>query len=125
MHPVPSFFFLRVGGRFEKIAFADMVFVEANKNYCKLHTTHRVYWSLTTLKAVEAVLPPGDFCRIHRSFLVSLTHLTAFDRRTAYLPGHKLPIGESYYHHLEQRVLILTDSHKQPGYATAHLQNHL
>jgi DNA-binding LytR/AlgR family response regulator len=114
---MPTFFFVRVGRRHEKIRFADIHFLEARGNYCKIQTTERTYMVPIPLKTIEAILPAGDFCRIHRAFLVSLDKLTAFDLKRAYLPNHTLPIGDKYCHALSLQVTFLNPpAHaKQPA----------
>jgi DNA-binding LytR/AlgR family response regulator len=55
-------------------------------------------------------LPANEFVRIHRSYIIGWRYLQSFDHRLAYLPGHQLPIGESYRPMLEEHLMII-----QPG----------
>jgi hypothetical protein len=99
--------FVRNDHRLVKVEFALIRYAEACKNYCKIYTTGKTYLIQTTLSLVKAALPPGEFCRIHRSFIVSLAHLESFDKKAVYLSDCHLPIGASYQGMLEQAVPIL------------------
>jgi len=108
------FFFVRTSGRSEKIELADIQFIEACKNYSKLYLPDRTLLTLVPLKRFEEVLPLADFCRIHRSFIVSLAWLRSFDNHTVYGPDRTLTIGEHYLPLLESRVLVL-GKHSKPS----------
>ncbi len=111
-----DFFFIRNAGRFEKINFREILYVEACKNYSKIFTEKKSYIVLVTMKKVESVLPFHLFCRVHRSFIVSLDKITAFDNSCVYLPLREIPIGDQYRHHLEKRVLIIQRDHSSEDY---------
>ena len=109
------FIFIRHNGRFIKIATADIRYIEAAKNYAKIYTASQLFITLATLQRLGAALPPGEFVRVHRSFLVALNHVVAFDRKTLYLEGRQVPIGETYYDHLFSRVSVIgSPEHRTP-----------
>ena len=62
------------------------------------------------LRAVEEMLPPGAFVRIHRSYLAARGRITGFSRTEVTLDKHgvTLPIGKKYLDdgmaQLERRV---------------------
>jgi two-component system LytT family response regulator len=101
------FFFIRHKGRLVKLITADIRYIEASKNYAKIYTGSQLFVTLATLQRLEAALPPEEFIRIHRSFLVSVSHLTGFDRRCVYLEGRHLPIGDTYYASLLHRFAVI------------------
>jgi len=104
---LPAFFFVRDKGRFWKITNAEVLFIEAQKSYCRIQTLEKSWLILTQLGNFEAVLPEHEFLRIHRSYMIGLRHLQSFDHRTVYLPGYELPIGESYRLAVRDRMLII------------------
>lgn len=102
-----AWFFVRDRGRFWKILHEDVLFIEARKSYCHIQTLEKPWLILTLLGNFESVLPEGEFLRIHRSYIINLRHLQSFDQRTAYLPGHQIPIGESYRTVVREHVLMV------------------
>jgi len=100
-------FFIRHKGRYEKVLFSSIHYIEACKNYCKLWLGDKPYLILCTLKQFERILPSEHFCRVHRSFIVSLDKVTAFDEHDVFLPGRTVPIGDQFREVFHQNVLFL------------------
>jgi two-component system LytT family response regulator len=72
--------FVRSGKRITAVRTADILWIEANGDYCDLHTNDASYLSNLSLTELEARLDPVKFARVHRSFIVStaaITHLTS------------------------------------------------
>ncbi|HLZ85995.1 MAG TPA: LytTR family DNA-binding domain-containing protein, partial [Puia sp.] len=63
--------FLKVDGAYERVAVADILYVEAANNYIRVHTAHRKLMIYLSLKGMEEQLPPGNFIQVHKSFLVA------------------------------------------------------
>ena len=110
--PSPSCFYVRDRGRFWKIENAEVLYIEAQKSYCRIRTREKLWVVMGQIGNFESALPANEFVRIHRSYMIGWRYLQSFDHRIAYLPGHQLPIGESYRCVLEQRLMII-----QPGNA--------
>ena len=104
------FFFLRLARHYEKINFDDIRYVEASLNYCKVHLTGKTLLTQITLKHMEQKLPPDHFCRIHRSYIVRMAKIIAFDNRYVDLPGIRLPFSGTYHFELQRRVQIIRSS---------------
>lgn len=81
------------------IPLSEILYVEAMENYSKIFRTQKHYvLTRMNLKSIQALLPPTQFIRIHRSFLIALDKVTAFTRREVTLiQGQTLPIGRLYY----------------------------
>ena len=65
--------FVRHNDSMVKLMIADILYVEADRNYCRIHTRGDEYLLVAMLKEMEEKLPTGRFLRIHRSFVVNLT----------------------------------------------------
>ena len=93
----PEFFFVKCDQKLEKINLADVLFVEALANYVIIHTSQRRYVTYLTLKGIEEKLPPNNFVRIHKSYLVSVAAIQSIDRDEVKLIQQKrLPISKHY-----------------------------
>jgi two-component system, LytTR family, response regulator LytT len=68
------------GGRTELVDFEQVHYVQADGDYCRVHTYDRSYLSTASLGELEETLPPDRFARIHRSYLVNLAKVAAVKR---------------------------------------------
>lgn len=59
-------------GRLTRIPPAEIEWIEAASNYVRVRTERRTWLLREPLSEVEAVLPDGEFVRIHRSTIVAL-----------------------------------------------------
>lgn len=105
-----SFFFIRHEGRYVKVDFQEILYIEARKNYTRLVMEERpTVMVLVTLKQWEKLLPGDSFCRVHRGYIVAIGKVMSFDNKYAYLPGEKICIGEQYKSALPSAVTILAN----------------
>ena len=81
-----------------RLPFNEILYVEGLKDYVKIYVTGRERPVITqmSLKAVEQALPADEFVRIHRSFVVAKSRVTAYDRTSVTVAGTALPIGDTY-----------------------------
>lgn len=101
-----KFFFIRTNGKYVKINFHEILFVEGCKNYIKIVTEFKSYLVLITMKRMEQLLPSNLFTRIHKSYIVSLDKIVEFDTEKVCLKEKQLPIGTQYRGSLEKTVVI-------------------
>ena len=81
------------------VRLADIVYVESMSEYIKLYRedADAPLVVLYSLKHLMEQLPPEHFMRIHRSYIVSLTHIREASRSAVVLSdGSSLPVGENY-----------------------------
>ncbi|MBR1543486.1 MAG: response regulator transcription factor [Muribaculaceae bacterium] len=81
-----------------QIDFSKIQYVEGLKDYVKIYTTdsERPVLSLMSMKAMESILPPSRFIRVHRSFIVAKDKIREIDRNRIVFGDVYIPIGDSY-----------------------------
>jgi DNA-binding LytR/AlgR family response regulator len=69
-----------------KVDFDDILYIEGLKDYVKFHlkSSPRPLLSLTSLKRLEEELPASSFMRVHRSYIVNLSHIRSIERKIIY-----------------------------------------
>lgn len=116
-----DFIFVRKNARYEKVSFSELVFVKAMRGYMQVVTERQVYFVLNTIEEVQSYLPKELFCRIHRSYIVAIHRIIAFDQfkldlcppsgGQQYSPGlsslTELPIGKAYRKNLRSSITLL------------------
>lgn len=70
---------VRSVGRIERIAIADICWIESAGNYAQLHLAGRTVLHRITLGSMEALLPPGAFLRVHRGAIVRRDQIARLD----------------------------------------------
>ncbi len=87
--------YVNANKKFIKIRFQDILYVESVKDYVRIHTEGQRIMTKESLSHFEQKLPKG-FLRIHRSFIVNLTKVTAFTKVDVEIDETEVPIGASY-----------------------------
>ena len=93
-----EFLFIKTDGKnnFEKVYVNDICYIEGLKNYVAIHLKDKQIITNNTLKSIEDFLPAAEFVKTHKSFLVSLRHITKTDSLNVYINGNSIPIGDTY-----------------------------
>jgi len=92
-----AYFFVKTEHRLQKIDIEDIMYVEGLENYVSIHTSNSRILSLQPLKKMNEQLPEKQFARVHRSFIVSLRHISFIENSSIVLVnGTAVPIGKSY-----------------------------
>ncbi|WP_343561886.1 LytTR family DNA-binding domain-containing protein [Sphingobacterium sp.] len=87
-----------------KIFLNEISYIEGLKDYVKIYLVDRPAPLLTrsNLRGMEKLLPPGDFIRIHNSFIVNKNRIEHCTLAKLTLPEVALPIGKKYVKNMEQ-----------------------
>lgn len=92
-----GYLFVHSGYSLQKIALADILFIEGLDDYLKIHSKNQPpLTARLTLEAIHEQLPPGHFVRIHRSYIVSPGKVEAFRNRILTIGGEEIIVGSSY-----------------------------
>lgn len=91
-----EFLYLREKNVIHKIPLSEIVYAESMGDNLTIYTDTRAITSRTTISSVEKLLPEDEFLRIHRSFIVSLKHITSFSPVSVFVGKKEFPVGTSY-----------------------------
>ena len=80
-----------------KIAFSEIVYIEASDDYVTIYTGIQSYLTLLSMKKILGKLPAMDFLRIHRSYIVAKDKISFLQyRKIGLLNNIELPVGDTY-----------------------------
>ncbi len=94
--PEKDFIFLNVQKKKVKILFAEILYIESQKEYIKIVTTKKEYVSKMSTHEIEGLLPANLFKRIHRSFIIATGQIESYTAETVEVNGISIPIGRGY-----------------------------
>lgn len=100
------FIYLRSERKTLKIFLEDIILIEGMKDYVLVHTKHSKIITKEQIKDLEEKLKNSNFTRVHKSFIVSLEAITAFNSRTIELGKKEIPIGRNYTNEVLKRLTI-------------------
>lgn len=91
-----KFYFFVADKKRHKIYFDEIVYVESLKDYVKIHTLTNAIVTKFQIGEIEQLLNELNFFRIHKSFIVNMAHLTAYNAHEVEVGKINLPIGRTY-----------------------------
>lgn len=101
----PESIFIKTTQKYEKVDFADILFVEALDNYISIQTAKKRYITHATLRAFIERLPPHNFVQIHKSFVVNVDKVTSLEGNLLGIDTYKLPVSKSYRTEIKEMLL--------------------
>lgn len=89
-----------------RVDFKDIVWIESMSEYIKIHLEGQVpLIILYSLRKLEEQLPSDRFCRVHRSYIVSLSHVREAGSNSLTLTdGKTVPVSDSYRQSLREAL---------------------
>ena len=80
------------------VRYADIIYIESVGEYVRLHLNNAsAITTLFRLKNMESALPSDKFMRVHRSYIVNLSHVTEYSRSRVMLDnGEYVPVSVNY-----------------------------
>lgn len=84
--------FIKNNDKMIKIFINDLLYIEAERNYCKLYCKGKEHLLVSTLKDLDEKLPSNLFLRIHRSFIVNISHIDEIATSHVVIARKAIPI---------------------------------
>lgn len=106
-YSVKESFFIKSKGRFIKVAYRDILWMEANDAYSMLYTADGRHMVHHSLKKMEEKIPSSIFMRIHRSFIVNFNRVEEVSNDYVTIGSQQISIGKSYRSAVFDRLDLL------------------
>jgi two-component system LytT family response regulator len=101
----PEYFFVPAEYGLIKIVFTEIRMIEGLKDYLKIHIGESSPLVIRmSMKSIEEKLPPGKFFRIHKSYIIALSYITAIRRNSVFLGNLELPLSDFYKEDLMREI---------------------
>lgn len=95
--------------KLHRIRLDDIMYIEGMREYVAYHTPNGRLLSLQSLRSLEDTLPPDQFIRVHKSFIVAIDRIETLEGNTLHLGKAEIPVGASY------RDALIAKVFQQPG----------
>lgn len=96
--------FVRHHNTMVKVNIQDILYIEAERNYCRIYSKTKEYLLVMTLKDMDEKLPAKHFLRVHRSFIVNLSQINEISTSHIVIQKKAIPISRSLKDELLNRL---------------------
>lgn len=96
--------FVRNNEKMVKVPIEQILYIEAERNYCRIYTKYKEYLLVITLKDIDEKLPSKHFLRIHRSFVVNIAQIDEVATSHVVIAKKAIPISKSLKEELLNRL---------------------
>ena len=97
-----GYLYIKSNGKFERIGYDEILYLEAANNYVIVHTGQNKYLVYQTLKGMERQLPGRQFLQTHKSFIVARPHIRQIDHDSISVGEVRIPLSRRF----KQRFLL-------------------
>lgn len=91
-----DYFFIKCDSKYERIYFNEILFIQALQNYVTIYTEKSKYITLLSLKTVENNLSKGNFIKVHKSYIVSVSKIDAIDNNDVVIRSVRIPMSRNH-----------------------------
>ncbi|MDB5273922.1 MAG: two component transcriptional regulator, LytTR family [Chitinophagaceae bacterium] len=104
--PKASYIFVKSEYKLIRVDLSDIMYIEGLKDYVKIYLEEKnaPILSLMSMKAIEEQLPPLDFMRIHRSYIINLNKIESVERGKVKIKDVYMPIADNYKQRFQEFV---------------------
>lgn len=101
----PTFIFFKADKKIHKYYFSDILFIEGSGNYVKIHSQYeKPLMVLDKLTDLQNKLPQKQFIRIHKSFIVNVSHIQKIEGNMIKIEDKVIPISATFKPNLEALI---------------------
>lgn len=99
-----DYLFIRHHESMVKVDMRDILFVEADRNYCRIFSSEKKYLLVTTLKEMEKNLCYKHFFRLHRSYIINLAKIDEIAGTHVVISKKVIPMAKGMRRQLLKRL---------------------
>lgn len=102
-----EYFFIKDQNGFTKLLVADVMFIESMGDFSRIHTVqHKSFVVLVSLKNIEKQVSPNVFRRVHKQYIVNLSHIHSVMSAELQLSDKQhIPVSQLYKQNLLESVV--------------------
>lgn len=103
---------VKTGQKLDVIMIKDVMFMQSNGDYVSIYSKENVYLKEQTMKHFEKNLPPKQFVRIHRSYIVNVDFISSIHNykknqfKIKLKNNYELKASQTGYNLLKERLSI-------------------
>jgi len=88
-----------------KVYLEDILYIESRREYITIVTKDSSFVTKLAISEAEAQMANSNLLRVHRSFIVAVDKIRAFNAAIIEIQEHKIPVGRSYRDVVRERLI--------------------
>jgi two-component system, LytTR family, response regulator len=97
---------IKSGAQTHRVKLSEILYLEKDGNYITVHLKDGNILIRENMGDIFDLVPPADFIRVHKSYVVSIRHISMIEVHQLIVNGEKIPIGSTYRDTLRDRLGI-------------------
>jgi DNA-binding LytR/AlgR family response regulator len=103
------FIFVKGNKQLQKVYIDHILYLESQRDYIRIRLEDGTeVITRQTISYYEQFLPAAKFLRVHRSFIVAIHKITAFEANSVLTAKYKIPVGRNYKQLVTEQVRHLS-----------------
>ena len=104
VHQQQKFIYVQSDRKKIKVELDEILYLEGVKDYVKIVTASQKLLTKSSVGTFLKSLPSNQFVRVHKSYVVNLSHITAYTNHDVEIGDIEIPIGRSYRESFLEKV---------------------
>ena len=88
--------FIKTENKLVQIPLDTILFIEGMGDYRRIHCTDKRVMTLELFSALERRLDSSKICRVHKSYMISISKIESIERNRITIKGSHIPISNTY-----------------------------
>ena len=101
-----SCLYVRADRKMIKVLLNDILYIEGLSDYVKIITKTKTIVTKQLISALEETLPKDNFIRIHRSFIIAINKIDAYNADSIQIGNKELPISRLFKQNVNKLLNI-------------------
>ena len=99
-----GFIFVKTEYRLERIDLDHILYIEGMKDYLRIICNDKKIMTLQSFSKLEESLPSNRFCRVHKSYIVSIDKIKSIERNVIVIGDRRIPVSNTYRESFFSRI---------------------
>jgi two-component system, LytTR family, response regulator len=101
---IDSYIFVKTEYRLERIDLDKILYIEGMKDYLRIICSDKKIMTLQSFSKLEESLPSKKFCRVHKSYIVSIDKIKSIERNVIIIADQRIPVSNTYRESFYSRI---------------------
>jgi two-component system response regulator LytT len=98
--------FIKESNCFHKVLFRDVLYLESDHVYVKIHTSVRAFLVRASMQDYIQRFDPALFHRVHRSYVINVGQVDSIKELQVLIKGHEVPISRVFREKLLSKLKL-------------------